>query len=565
MDASDRLIERLQDSALYDHPVTGFELIETHISWVLLTGPKAYKLKKPLRFPFLDFSSLERRREACQDELRLNRRFAPGIYESVLPVIEDRDGRLRLGGEGRVIEYLLRMRQFEQSDMLDALADLGELGAPMVDELAEVLAQAHDRAPRLAGADKAPRGRAEEVRGWVDENFETLAPLLDRDGDRRRLARLSEWTKSEQSCVAPTIDARRAAGLVRECHGDLHLGNIVRFEGRPTPFDCIEFNPALRWLDPMNDLAFLMMDLRDRGLLGLAWRLANRYLQRCGDYDGLAVLRYYGVYRALVRAKVAALRLEQTEGERSEAGPSPDPDSTSEAAADATSEAAAVRAELAGHLRLAEAIADDHRPLLLLTHGLSGSGKSHLAAGLVEPLGDLQIRSDLERKRLHGLSPEDREGPGLDSGIYSARASQQTYDRLLDCARVALEAGYPVIADATFLRRADRRRFLDLARSLDAPCRILDLQAPRELLETRIVERAAAGRDASDADLAVLHRQLETREPLDADERALASSIDSGRPDVVEPALVVLRAAIPDLDLLDRGPRRLLPSALSRR
>ena len=523
----DAALARWRDEAgaLAGGPRQDSAVIETHISWLLLVGDEAFKIKKPLRLPFLDFSTLALRRAACQDELRLNLRFAPDLYRAVVTITDAGAGRVAIDGSGPVLEYAVHMRRFEQADLLSELAARGQLGADIIDRLAARVEAAHDHAPRLP--DGAPWGAASEVWVWVAENFESLRGLPVDPTARQSLAWLEAWTQAEHARVAPHLDARRAAGMVRECHGDLHLGNIVLLGGRPWPFDCIEFNPALRWLDPMSDVAFLIMDLRERGLGSLAWRFASAYLQHGGDYEGLRVLRYFAAYRALVRAKVTALRLTQ-------------PGMT-----DAGLDRA--RSELATYIGLAEGFARERRPLLLLTHGLSGSGKSHLAAGLVERLGLLQLRSDLERKRLFGLASSARSGSPLDAGIYTPEATRVTYDRLAALAGMALDEGYPVLVDATFLRRAERERFRGLAAERGADSLILDLEAPLDCLAQRLRARAAEGRDASEADLAVLHRQLERREPLDASERARAIGIDSALGNAVEQAADGVLARHPEL------------------
>jgi predicted kinase len=296
---------------------------------------------------------------------------------------------------------------------------------------------------------------------------------------------------------------RQRAGAVRECHGDLHLANLVLLDGELTAFDCIEFDPALRWIDVMNDVAFLTMDLKAHGRSDLAHRFLDDWLQQSGDHAGLAVLRACEVYRALVRARVGLLRAAAV-GARSAAG---QPD----------------------YLACAEQLAAANAgvgPRLLITHGLSGSGKSTVAAELVALAGAIRIRSDVERKRLFGLAPRQRSaGLGLD--IYSPEATRRTFERLAACARTALQAGYPVIVDAAFLRRAERLVFRALAAELRVPFSILHCRASEAQLRARVAARHAVQADASEADLAVLERQLASHEALDGEERALALVVDT--------------------------------------
>jgi hypothetical protein len=318
---------------------------------------------------------------------------------------------------------------------------------------------------------------------------------------------------------------------VRECHGDLHCGNIAVIDGRPTPFDCIDFNAALRWIDVLSEVAFLLMDLDDHGRGDLAARFLNRYLEETGDYEGMAVLRYYLVYRALVRAKVNVLRAHQPRV------------------------AAAERkrlARLAGeYLGLARSYTTRRRVALIITHGLSGSGKTTATQSLIERAGAVRIRSDIERKRLHGLSPLARSDSGVDTGIYSAAANAATYGHLKELARCVLAAGWPVAVDAAFLRRTEREAFRALAAEMGVPFVILDFVAPAELLVARVARRAAAGHDASEADRQVIERQIAFHEPLAPDELPAAFTIDTSAP-------VSARTWRPVLERL-RKPRGLTP------
>ena len=434
------LIIALQDPALFDHPVDDISLIETHISWVILTGEFAYKIKKAVNFGFLDFSTLEKRHFYCEEEVRLNRRYAPGLYLDVV-VVRGSAEYPSMHGEGRPIEYAVRMRQFSQQALLGGMASRHGVTPDHIDEIAGLVASMHARAA-VAGAG-AQYGLPRDIHHWVMENFVHIrtAPMdLNR---RKQLDRLEHWCQREFQIKETVIQSRKTDGFVRECHGDLHLGNLALIDGRITPFDCIEFNPRLRWIDVMSENAFLVMDLQDRGYPELAYRFLNVLLQETGDYAGVRILRYYLVYRALVRAKVAVLRLDQ-------------------AAKSAEAEDAAWT-EYESYMQLATSYAGSVTPALIITHGVSGTGKSWVASRLVVSLGAIQVRSDVERKRLFGYRLDAETGSGVQTGIYTTEAGLQTYARLADLARFLIAGGYTAIVDAAFLKLNERKRFRQLA------------------------------------------------------------------------------------------------------
>jgi uncharacterized protein len=499
----DRLIAALREPARYAHAVDQVELLQTHISCILLAGDYAYKIKKPVNLGFLDFSTLAARRHYCEEELRLNRRTAPALYLDVLPIGGSATAPV-IGG-GVPIEYALRMRRFDQDDLLDRMARRGALTPAHIDALARGLAGFHGQIARARADDTY--GSAQRILAPALQNFEQMLPLMSAKADIALLARLRDWTVREHSALDPVFEARKRDGWVRECHGDLHLGNVALLEGVPTPFDAIEFNPDFRWIDVMNEIAFLAMDLFDHRLPRLAYRFLNAYLEFTGDYAGLRVLRFYLVYRALVRAKVACLRAHQPG-----------------IAAQAKSE---IEQEQRRHLQLAERLAAPAHAALLIMHGLSGSGKTTVAQDLLETLGAMRLRSDVERKRLHGLAPQAHSDSGLDAGLYAPEASERTYARLAELARVLLAARYPVIVDAAFLKRAQRDRFAALARDAGARFLIASCTAPAETLRERVAARMREARDASEAGLAVLERQFATAEPLAPDEAGHTMTIDA--------------------------------------
>ncbi|MBS0506338.1 MAG: AAA family ATPase [Proteobacteria bacterium] len=466
--------------------------LQTHLSHLLLTPSHAYKLKKPLRLPFADFSTLALRRHFCAEELRLNQRLAPRLYLDMLPVLGSVQ-RPRLGraqDAPAAIDWVLRMRRFAAGSELDALLRAGRVQGQELDAFALRLAQFHAQAP-VAPPD-SDWGRPARVGQAIADVLDQLAALLS-GADGARLAVLRAWFDARRPALAEQWAARRAAGQVREGHGDLHLGNLVRLEGAITAFDCLEFSPALRWIDTLADTGFLTMDLHAHGRPDLAWRFLDAYLAASGDHGGLAVLRPYEVYRALVRALAARLRAAQG---ASAQGPD--------------------------YLACAERLAAPMAPRLLITYGLSGSGKSTVAAALLQQ-GAVRLRSDVERKRLFGLAPlADSAAQGLD--IYTPEASRRTFALLAERARTLLQAGYPVIVDAAFLHRRERADFRALAHALGLPFAILHCHAAPDSLRARVQTRQAAGVDPSEAGLAVLARQQQLAEPLAPQE--LAHTLD---------------------------------------
>jgi aminoglycoside phosphotransferase family enzyme/predicted kinase len=448
-------------------------LLETHISWILLVGSHAFKLKKPVVLPFVDYGTAIRRHFFCNEEVRLNRRFAPALYLDVVPV----------KGAG---EWAVHMRRFDEAQRLDHVCARGELSLAHLAELARVITAFHEKAA-VATVD-SPFGSPAIVSALALANFSELHDQLP--AERARLARLKQWTVSEFARVQARMLARKQAGRVRECHGDLHLGNLVLIDGQVTPFDCIEFNEDLRWIDVAAELAFTYVDLLDRQRPDLATWLLNEWLMCSGDFDALPVLRFHAVYRAIVRAKVAAIR----------------------------GDAAAA----ADYLTLAEQVSMPPLPTLTITCGPAASGKTTLSRERMladRHASTLHLRSDVERKRLFGLAPAADSQSALAEGIYSDDANARTYAHLAKLAADCLSAGWSVIVDASFLERRQRQVFQALAARCQVPFSILLCAAPAEVLAQRLAARQG---DASEATPAVLARQLARMEPLDAAENAFA-------------------------------------------
>lgn len=507
------LITALLEPGRCPPPVQRVDLVETHGAWVLLAGEFAYKIKKPVRFPFMDFSTLALRHQACETEIRVNRRFqnldlpATQLYLGVLPIVgtpeQPRWGAPGKADAGPAIEYAVQMRRFDEAARLDHLCERGALTPEHMAGLARRMAMFQTRAAVAGNGDRW--GHAAAAMRWPRDNFTSLRTALTEPVDAALVRELSEWTEQRFNAIEPLLSRRRQKGRVREGHGDLHLANLVLIQGDVLPFDAIEFNDTLRWIDVANDMAFVWMDLLSHGRPGLANALLSAWLDASGDVSAPTVWAFFASYRAGVRAKVAAIRMGQLGG------------------AGATPEADTRLAEARRYLALARDIAHPPSPQLVITHGLSGSGKTWASSRWLaaEASGRvIRLRSDVERKRLHGLSALAPSGSGLNAGLYSPQSHGDTYVSLLSRARLLLADGWTVLVDAAFLRAAERVDFAALAQGSGVPFHILACEAPVEVLRQRITERQARGADASEATLAVLEQQLGWLEPLSADERA---------------------------------------------
>lgn len=471
--------------------------IDTHISTVILAGDVAIKFKKPLNLGFLDFVSLEARHETCKQELRLNQRLAPQIYQAVVPITGSLSAP-EINGRGPIIDWAVQMKRFDP----DALLSNPEqaLEEALILELAETVARFH----RDASSDCGAYGTAGQSLAAMRGNFEVLRKY---DPQSKELVHLEQWTEAQFEKLRPLMETRHSEGFVRECHGDLHLGNIARVEGHPLVFDAIEFNPQFRWIDPISDIAFLSMDLHHRGHSELAYIFLNRYLQEGGDYPGIQLLCLFEVYRALVRAKVAAIRQSQ-----------PGVDKT---------QRFSLQQEIRGYLKLACRLTERKHRGIVITHGVSGSGKSRVTSTLPGSIPCIRVRSDIERKRLLNLPARER---ATEAGGYSKQVTEQTYTRLEQLAELISDAGFIAVVDATFLSRQQRTRFRALADKLTVPFVIIDCDAPTEVLQERIEQRQKKSGNVSDADIEVMRRQQRMREPLSAGEirYRLVKPLDGG-------------------------------------
>jgi uncharacterized protein len=511
------LVDGLMDPAAYPPPVEAVRLIETHISWVFLAGDFAYKFKKPLDLGFLDFRDPGRRLHFCREELRLNGRLAPELYLDIAGARHTAKG-WEVGPWTEGAEPAVRMRRFPDDARLDRRLDAGRLDAPALEAFARELASFQRGLPPAEPG--AGLGDAAAVARPALANFEAL-PMEGLEPDSAVLVEtLAQWTRSKADALAPLFDTRLRTGFVREGHGDLHLGNLLWLDDRIVAFDGIEFDPALRWIDLQSEAAFLLMDLESRERADLGWTFYNAWLAALGDYDGLAVLPWYLVYRHLVRAKIDGIR-------RTQPGLPPEEDGR-------------LQRRQADHVRLARAHAFRPKPLLILMHGYSGSGKSRLAARLAPRLPAAWVRSDIERKRLHGVDPAAAAPAAIEAGLYDARSSMRTYQRLAEIARSAAEAGIDLIVDAAFLDAGRREEFVRLALGCGARPVVLACEAPAEVLRRRV---AARGNDPSDADLAVLEAQLKKPAEIRPQEAVYRLHVDTGRDPDVNALISALAAA----------------------
>jgi len=503
------LIQRLLEPAAYPHPTGPIRLVETHISWVLLTGPFAYKLKKPVALGYLDFSSLDRRAHFCREEVRLNQRFAPDLYLEALPITGSHE-RPQIGGSGEPIEWAVKLVQFDDEDQLDRRLAVARLSVADCQTLGAEIARVH---ARLATAPPAgPFGTPAGIYSTATINLNQLRTC--RPDTSHRVDAIEHWLRDHllatgSSGTHAAMLARLADGKIRECHGDLHLANVVFHEGQLTAFDSIEFNPALRWIDVASDIAFLAMDLEARGRPDLAAHATNAWIETSNDHAATAVLPLYKVARALVRAAVAAVRGSQV-NQPTAASSQPPVNHPPASFAPASPQTDTDR-----YLALAERLMHLPKPQLIVTSGVSGSGKTTVTTELIGDLGAVRLRSDVERKRLAGMAATARPADPLQTdSLYSPASTEQVYERLETLARTLLTAGSSVIIDAACNTLRQRERFTTLARDTGTPLVWLDFSLPAEVVLARVAARAAAGTDASDASVAVVQAQLAAREPI---------------------------------------------------
>ena len=479
--SEEAIVALLSDPATYGSAEPEVTRIDTHAARVFLAGDHAYKIKRPVRYPYLDFSTPDARERALRTELRLNRRTAPELYLDVRPITRDEGGRLHLDGDGEPVEWILAMRRFRQQDLFDAMARAGRLTPDTIIDLADTVRRLHNQAEVLCLEPGEASRRLSRIAG------ENLSDLKD-DPEAFPAIRVLAYENAVWEKLAKTaglVESRAARGLIRHCHGDLHLGNICLFEERPRLFDCLEFDPHLAEIDPLYDLAFLLMDLEEHGYRNLANRLLASYVREAADTEGLALLPLFLSLRAAIRAKVRNTLARLTKDEETQRS---------------------LRSESANYFSMAAHYLEPAPPVLVAIGGMSGTGKSTLAARIAPAIGAapgaLHLRSDKIRKDRFSVDERVR----LPADAYRPAVSAAVYETLLDLTEKALVAGHAVLADATFLRADGRHALEDIARRHGVPILGLWLEAPTALLVRRVTERQG---DASDATAEVVQSQVD--------------------------------------------------------
>jgi aminoglycoside phosphotransferase family enzyme/predicted kinase len=521
-----RLIDGLTRPEAYPHPVDAVTVCQTHISVVFLAGEFAYKIKKPVQFPFADFSTLEKRRFYCDEEVRLNRRLAPKVYLGVLPITLD-GAALRIDGTGEPVEWVVQMQRLPADVTLHERLQRGEVSVELVETLARRIAEFHRAAPAEPG--KAHLGSFEAVAGNIRDIYRQAAAHVGTTLSSAVYNRLQALHEAALTRLQTLIEARAKSGLIRDCHGDLHLDHIYCFPDRPPPgdlviVDCIEFNERFRFIDPVADLAFAVMDFAFHGRPDLADILTAAYFQATGDAEGRPLLPLYASYRATVRGAVEGMKLAEPET------PAADGERTLR--------------DSRAHWLLALRLLDEpgRGPALLLVGGLPGTGKSTLAQGLAEQAGFVPIRADVVRKELAGLPETQWTPPELRGELYSAAMTDRTYAECLRRAEALLFEGKRVLVDTTFREEARRQTFLEAGQRWGVPALLLIAEAKPETVQQRIAQRR---RDASDADWSIHQLLAQGWEPPGpatvAQVRTIAT--DGSRDDALQRALEQLRYA----------------------
>jgi len=516
-------IQSLLLPAAYPEPAADVRLIQTHVSWIFLAGKFAYKIKKPVNFGFLDFSTLERRRFYCQEELRLNRRLCPEIYLDVVSVREA-PGGAAFHGAGALLDYAVKMIRLPEERMADRLLAEDRLGGAEVKNIAATVAAFHGQA--LSGGEIDSYGSLETIRRNWEENFQQAAEFTGTTITRQDLGLIREWTEQFMDTKAELFSRRVAGGFIRECDGDLHLENIC-LTNRVCIFDCIEFNSRFRYSDTVADITFLSMDLEFHGRRDLALIFLAEYLAASGDAEAGDLVDFYSVYRAFVRGKVESFRFKD--------------------AGIPQVEKQAAKEKAMSYFRLARGYILRQKlfPALVAVCGLSGSGKSTIAAALARELGLELFSSDRIRKELAGVPLQQHSPDEYGSGLYTAAASEATYRELLARADRALAAGRRVIIDATCQKRGVRESLHRLAASHGVPLYLFVAAAPEEVIRGRLAEREQQGTSISDGRWEIYLRQREEFEPVLASER-VSVTLDSSAPldeivDIILGAMGLLR------------------------
>ncbi len=491
MTAYPELIRSLLSGVPFPHPVKNLQCIETHISWVILTGEFCYKIKKPVDFGFLNFSTLALRQHFCTEEIRLNARFAPDIYLSVVTITGTPD-HPEINGNGPILEYAVKMRQFDPAQSFIRLIENQKLNVQHLIACGRHIAAFHQKIPPLPF--ESGSNNIDHIAEPVRDNFRQIREL-NILSDTSSLERIETHSLAMLKTRHDFFIQRQQDGFIRECHGDLHCGNLAVIDENVIPFDGIEFNPDIYRIDVINDIAFLVMDLNVHNRNDLACVFLNTYLETTGDYNGLNVLNFYLIYRTLVKAKVAALRAQQCD----------------------LATRQTMITEFNDYLSLAERYTRPPQLWLILLHGVSGSGKSWITDRITERFFAIRIRSDAERKRLWEQHPE----PKNPDQLYAPAFNKKTYRHLLSLAEMILKAGFCLIVDATFLRQSHRQPFLDLAHRMQCPARIVSLNCDQQRLQKHHQLRRHDPDNLSDADYSITLQQLNVIEPLSKQEQPI--------------------------------------------
>ncbi len=521
---SDReaLVEALLQPSAYPEPTGRVELVQTHLSWVFLTDRHVYKVKRPVNLGFADFTSLERRRFFCQEEVRLNGRLSSAMYLGVFPITREPDGGIAIAGRGDTVDYAVKMVRLPAGRMLDALVERGQASVEMMERIADRVAAFHAAAETGGRVDEIG-GSLETIRVNTEENFQQTAPVIGQTITRKQYEAIVAYTRQFLAQRAPLFAARVRQGRIRDCHGDLHAGNICVEDGLYI-YDCIEFNERFRYGDVAAEVAFLAMDLDVRGRPDLGRACVQRYVAQARDDSLGELLPFYQCYRAYVRGKVTGFRL-------ADAGL-------------AEAEREGLRQQAQAYFRAAHRYArGPDRPLrLIITLGLAGTGKTTVAEALGARLDAAVISSDRLRKELAGLRPTERRYEAWGQGLYDAETTARTYAALLERAREHLEAGRSVVLDASYRKQAWREGPRLLAQELGAQFWALEVVCPRELALERLRRRAAGAPVPSDGRPEILVAQEQDFDPVPSDWPHLV--VDTARPiaDNVEAVLRTLNA-----------------------
>lgn len=483
-------IESLLDRRSYPARPHEVRLVQTHISYVFIAGDYVYKIKKPVNFGFLDYSTLDRRKFFCEEELRLNMRLCPSIYLGVVPVV-DRDGTYVFEETGEPVEYAVKMVRLEEDRMMDELVARGEVTPRMIERVARVVADFHARAE--SGASVSKYGDVAAIRFNTDENFSQTENFVDIVLTRRRYEFIKAYTDGFLAAGATFLARRVENGRIREGHGDLHLANIC-YTDEPCIYDCIEFNERFRCNDVASEIAFLAMDLDFHGRTDLSHVFVDAYVEASGDGEVYQLLDFYKCYRAFVRGKVRSFPLDEEEASYEEKRFDLD--------------------EARRYFDLAYRYAGGKvRPVAIVMCGLSGTGKSYVADALAEHLNLVVIRSDVARKHLAGLAPTETRAAGYGAGIYSDEMTERTYRTMVEDAARLMAAGHSVLLDASFLKRRQRSIAVAAARAADARFLLVECSAPEDRVRARLAVREDEAANVSDATWPIYLEQKKHFEP----------------------------------------------------